>query len=155
MHRDRHFRLVGTERGCHGDPRSGLHPWTHPRQYGRQLTLLFVYMLSTRASTISLEDFARATQDGWEESSRYRGKPHGSPLYIVKGPSTLRVPLILPHTMHMGLVMRIGVRMRTCASQFSILFVIDAGCMYDMHTRDIGLNSAIYSRMCAKQMQKA
>lgn len=90
---------------------------------------------------------------GWE-SSPYGGKPHGSLLYTVKGPSTLRVPLILPHTMHTGLVMRVGVRARTCAPQFSILvilFVID--CMCGVHTGDIGLNPAIDSRTCAKQMQ--
>lgn len=92
---------------------------------------------------------------GWERAPQYGGKPHGSPLRIVKGPSTLRVPLVLLHTMHMGLARRIGVRGRTRATQFSnlvILFVIGAGCMYGVHTRDIGLNSEIY-REDAKQMQ--
>lgn len=86
---------------------------------------------------------------GWE-SSQYGGKPHGSPLYVVKGPSTLRVSLILLHTMHMGLVMCIGVREHIRATQFSnlvILFVIDAGCMYCVHTR--GLNSG-YIRRCTR-----
>lgn len=90
---------------------------------------------------------------GWE-SSRHGGKPHRSPLYIVKGPSTLRVPLILPHTMHLGCVSVCErAHARRNFSILVILFVIDAACMCGAHTADIGLNPAMYSRTYAKQMQ--
>ena len=74
--------------------------------------------------------------NGWGETHDTEGNPMGLRLYIVKGPSTLRVSLILLHTMHTRFVIRVGVRTHTCAPQFSILvilFVFETDCMCGMH----------------------